>query len=499
VSPKDALPVAGVLFDLYGTLLGISRREIHRAVPHALGVPRDRWIDVVRKVLLVQPFPDAASFARAVSDALGVSCGADALAACVAAVEREVASVTPFPGARPLLHFLKRRGYKLGVVSNLVSPHVAPLAAFGMADLFDAAVFSCEEGIVKPDPEIYRRAAERLGLPPERILVVGDSARNDVEAPAALGMRTAGVKVPGRDATLTAVSELGLLDLSELPFTRLLEVGHELEVDGRRLRVESIAAVPDDELGRYNLVYVVEASGKDGTKERLYMKRYLLPETAHVEVFAYRLQEACGLPACRAAIVRGQEPLLVVTEAPGAKLERAETPEQAYQVGMHCAFAYLFSNADIRPRNAFWVDGASPRLTLVDLEHCLFNLAIDTTGLAEPERPDTFDTMPTAELAARVKKRVLSPRLASRARRCFYDLPLETEIAQAYRSGFLEFYARQRERSDVLLGLLEGRVHGEPPLVIGTQAYRRAMASVDVEDIRSRLQRDPEEALAATY
>ena len=46
--------------------------------------------------------------------------------------------------------------------------------------------------------------------------------------------------------------------------------------------------------------------------------------------------------------------------------------------------------------------------------------------------------------------------------------------------------------------LLE-RIHGEPPLVIGTHGYRRAMAEVDVEDIRARLALDPEAALEGAW
>jgi hypothetical protein len=38
-------------------------------------------------------------------------------------------------------------------------------------------------------------------------------------------------------------------------------------------------------------------------------------------------------------------------------------------------------------------------------------------------------------------------------------------------------------------------VHAEPPLVIGTHAYRRAMAEADVEDIRQRLAMSAEDAL----
>ncbi|HQR46917.1 MAG TPA: hypothetical protein PK598_13015, partial [Thermoanaerobaculia bacterium] len=333
----------------------------------------------------------------------------------------------------------------------------------------------------------------RIGLPPERVLSVGNSLSNDVDAPAALGLSTVGVGVAGRDGSVPSAADLGLWDLSRRPPAPLVAAGGELDAFGERFRVRRLAPVEDDEQGRYNLVFAADV---DGPAPRVYLKRFLLPETAHVEAFAYHLQAATGLPACRAGVVPGAEPVLAISEAPGRKFAGDLGPDIARELGKHFVFALLFANADIRPRNAF-VDAGDGRcvVTLVDLEHCFFNLAIDTEGLAEPLRPETFDRMAPAELRARRKKEVLSRRATSRARRSFFgETPKGSAIDRAFREGFLDFYARQRERADDLCRLLRRRIHEEPPLVIGTHGYRRALADVDVEDVRGRLARDPEEA-----
>ena len=411
-------------------------------------------------------------------------------------IETECAAVSLVPGAASLLAFLKRRGIKLGLVSNLASPFKAPVAALGLAEAFDTAAYSCDEGLAKPDPEIYRRALARLGVSPEHALFVGDNLPNDVEAPAALGLRTAGVGVPGRDATLGSAAELGLLDLSVTPFGRLLGPGDVVEVGEVRGCLRTVQPVPDGEQGRYNLVFRCAVDGAD-VAATIYAKRFLLPETVHVETFAYRLQALTGLPACAAALHPGREDLLLVTAAPGRKWEQDLGEETAYALGGHFVFALLFSNADIRPRNAF-VDGG--RVTLVDLEHCFFNLAIDTAGLAAPERPETFDRMPADELAARTKKKVLSARATSRARRSFFaDTPKGSPVDEAFHAGFLDCYRRQQARADDLAGALLARVRAEPPLVIGTHGYRRALAEVDVADIRARLAMDAQAAYEATW
>ncbi|MGH7317723.1 MAG: HAD-IA family hydrolase, partial [Candidatus Rokuibacteriota bacterium] len=54
---------------------------------------------------------------------------------------------------------------------------------------FDAVVISCEVGLAKPDPRIFRLCLERLALPAATALFVDDRADN-VEAAARLGLQT---------------------------------------------------------------------------------------------------------------------------------------------------------------------------------------------------------------------------------------------------------------------------------------------------------------------
>lgn len=490
-------PIEAVVFDLYGTLLRIGRRSIHRELPRALGASRQSWTELVRDGLLTRPFSDPAAFVRFICDSLAPGHGADVEESGLSSVRSEISSVSLYPGVLSLLHFWKRRGLKLGLVSNLTSPHKEPVTTLGLAPLFDATAFSCDEGMVKPAPEIYRLICARLGVSPERTLFVGDSRANDVDAPAAFGIWTAGIGVDRGNISLAQVAELGLVDLTPPSFATLLAPGRRLELEGETRSVARVTPVADDEQGRYNLVYALDCKSDLGVPCRLYAKRFLLPETAHVEELGYALQKACGLPACDARVEPGREPLLLVSEAPGRKLEGGIDAAIAFDVGRHFAFGFLFANADLRPRNSFrFEDSSGAHLLVVDMEHCLFNLAIDTEGLSNPFRPETFDEMHDDELSARVKKRVLSRKTSSRARKSFLgDASRDSEIGHAYDSGFREFAALARQRADTLCELISRRIHRDPPLVIGTQAHRRAMADVDLRDIRSRLLMEPEAAL----
>jgi putative hydrolase of the HAD superfamily len=62
------------------------------------------------------------------------------------------------------------------------------LVALGIERRFAAVVISGEAGVAKPDPSIFRRALDRLGVPPAAAWHVGDSLASDVA-----GARAAGV------------------------------------------------------------------------------------------------------------------------------------------------------------------------------------------------------------------------------------------------------------------------------------------------------------------
>jgi putative hydrolase of the HAD superfamily len=92
-----------------------------------------------------------------------------------------------------LLDSLRGRGLKLGLVSNAFDPGWLlrrDLEQMGLAERLDAAVFSSEVGRRKPDPLIFRRALDELGVEPEGALFVGDSRAADVAGAKALGMTT---------------------------------------------------------------------------------------------------------------------------------------------------------------------------------------------------------------------------------------------------------------------------------------------------------------------
>ncbi len=69
---------------------------------------------------------------------------------------------------------------------------------------FDAVIISCEVGLSKPDPRIFRLCLDRLGLPAEETLFVDDRA-DDIEGALRIGLRTLQFEGPDALARLRAL------------------------------------------------------------------------------------------------------------------------------------------------------------------------------------------------------------------------------------------------------------------------------------------------------
>jgi HAD superfamily hydrolase (TIGR01509 family) len=100
------------------------------------------------------------------------------------------ASWTAYPDTAAVLASLKRQGLRIAVVSNIAFDVRPAFATLGVFDDVDEYVLSYEVGAIKPNPEIFETALERLGVAAEDALMVGDSEEADGGA-VAVGCRFA--------------------------------------------------------------------------------------------------------------------------------------------------------------------------------------------------------------------------------------------------------------------------------------------------------------------
>jgi putative hydrolase of the HAD superfamily len=172
--------VSAVVFDLGGVITE-SPMHAFAAYEAEAGLPDG----LIRRLNSTDPDTNAwARYERNELDTAGFCAAFEAEAAAaghrldatrvLAALAGEVR-----PAMVAALEQLSAAGFPLGLLSNNVAPMERTGRLGELLGLFDAVVESSVEGVRKPEPEIYRRALDRLSAAVGRRLEAGDCAYLD--------------------------------------------------------------------------------------------------------------------------------------------------------------------------------------------------------------------------------------------------------------------------------------------------------------------------------
>lgn len=191
-----------VVFDLWQTLVAFpteSANALYGQMADAVGAPRERFQEVWFSGRSVRERGPLVDSVRWVFDELGL----DADPAVIVTLRRDWTrnALVPRADALSTVAELRRRGHALGLIT-VCSEEVAQLweeSAF--AGRFDATIFSCNVGVLKPDPRIYELCCERLGVALEESLFVGDGANYELPGAERVGMTAIQLRAPGEELT----------------------------------------------------------------------------------------------------------------------------------------------------------------------------------------------------------------------------------------------------------------------------------------------------------
>lgn len=176
-SARSSLPYAAVLCDVDGVLRHWPAAD---EIEHAHGLPVGALAAAAFAPARVHPAVTGQitdeQWRSAVACDLAVSCGSQ---------ERARAAVTAWSTLVPVVNrelvallVQVRTVVSVALVSNGTTRLEEDLARQGLDGVADAVVNTARIGVAKPDPQVYRIAAERVGAAAERCLFVDDTVAN---------------------------------------------------------------------------------------------------------------------------------------------------------------------------------------------------------------------------------------------------------------------------------------------------------------------------------
>jgi putative hydrolase of the HAD superfamily len=181
-----------VVFDLWGTLIPFPHAAWDKVLAQtasALGAGHEEFLTAWHADYAKRAVGDLESSLRRVCQQAGVIVD-NARIRSVLGIRRASLSemFVPRPDAAPTLRQLRARGIRTGLVTNCTSEIPQLWLSSPLSPLMDATVFSCAEGLRKPDLAIYELAASRLGVDTSNCVFVGDGADEELDGASAAGM-----------------------------------------------------------------------------------------------------------------------------------------------------------------------------------------------------------------------------------------------------------------------------------------------------------------------
>lgn len=88
----------------------------------------------------------------------------------------------------PMLSALKNKGFLVGLISNCFSEEADVIRKSELFPYFDAVYLSYEQGIQKPEEEIFQRCMDGFSVKAEECIYVGDGGSDELETVRKLGM-----------------------------------------------------------------------------------------------------------------------------------------------------------------------------------------------------------------------------------------------------------------------------------------------------------------------
>lgn len=213
--------IKAIIFDFDGLILDTespeyqSWQEIY--AEHACALPLSKWGQLIGTANTFDPYAYLAEQSGRAVDRPSLQ------AKHRGRVAELIENLSPLPGVEAYIADAKQIGLRLGVASSSRRAWVeGHLTRLGLVHHFDAITCADDVEQVKPDPALYLKAAERLGVAPSQAIALEDSPNG------ALAAKRAGIYCVTVPNALTqqlvfAAGDMRLSSMDSLSLGALLE------------------------------------------------------------------------------------------------------------------------------------------------------------------------------------------------------------------------------------------------------------------------------------
>lgn len=202
----------GVIFDLFNTLVW-SPGFMHVLEEVFPGAPNK---EICARTFVEEAGSCEAMVRKVIAD-YGIGMSEAAIMQVVTRFNQWAEERPFYPHTQETLRTLRDRGFQLGLLSNLAEFVEGTLRETRLERYFDVVGLSYKMRLGKPDPQAFQWVLDRMGVPGESVMMVGDNWELDVAPAISMGMKGVQILRPWRKPggqNVTSIEQL--LDLPEL-------------------------------------------------------------------------------------------------------------------------------------------------------------------------------------------------------------------------------------------------------------------------------------------
>lgn len=215
-----------VFFDIGATLIDGPNIQLASRIREALG--KNISLDSISKIIFEKNFEEPAPLYHQLIEHSNVKTekGFDALKKIW---NNQIQEAVEIPGATACVQGFKQEGFTVGLISNIWRPYYLAFkrACPEILTLVDqeAIFLSYQQGVRKPNPLLYERAIQHLGISPCQAIMIGDSYEDDIQPALSLSMKAIWIlrkpskevdsivqilnqEAPRPDATVKSIAEI---------------------------------------------------------------------------------------------------------------------------------------------------------------------------------------------------------------------------------------------------------------------------------------------------